>query len=297
MSHREMAPPGADHSNHDRLLMARHAARDLDAAQARTAEALVARCTDCAALVADLLAISRTVATMTTPRRPRDFRISHEQAAAIRGSFFERLLRRFAMPGTAVLQPLAGAAVAIGLVLIVVGGSLPGTTPASMAYPSLGFTAGSLPSDGPGSEADAAATQTVHADASIGPEAPGAAPSKPPDTRLGLDAEDPPTAAAEGAAGGMKDGQTGSGRAAASAEDTRPTPDPAAQVTAQPSPDAAVAGADDDTSPGDSARAAGRPDPRGPPIVIAGALLAAAGLVVLIIRVLARRVVRDPALR
>ncbi len=303
MSRRDVAPPGAEHSKHDPLLIARYAARDVDAADMQVAERIVAECTDCAALVADLRVIARSVAAVPTPRRPRDFRISPEQAAAVRGSFLERILRRIAMPGTAVLQPFAGAAVAIGLVLVVVGGTLPGTSSAPMARAPAPYAAESASSARPGAEVDAGepGASAVAGD-SIGPAASEAAPSP----YLGapeLDAESAPLvtegaspAAAEGAPSDT-DPETGEGRASASAEPSDPTPVPSARVSARPTSDTAAVGPDEDTSSGGAAETAAQPDPAGTPLVLVGALLAAAGIVLLLLRVLGQRMMRDPGLR
>lgn len=303
MSRRDMAPPGAQHSNHDPLLIARYAARDVDAAEARIAERMVGECTDCAALVADLVTITRTVAAVPTPRRPRDFRISPEQAAAVRGSFLERILRRFAMPSTAVLQPLAGAAVAIGLVLVVVGGTLPGTSPAPMAPAPAQYSAGSEPSAGPANEGDAAASPAASAGAPIASVAPQTAASGSLD-RPGSGPEVAPLASAtapigvaEGAPDSTDDAQTGGEPAAASTGPPGPTSAPTDRVAARPSPDAAAGEPDEDASSGDAGQAAVQPDPAGSPLILAGALLAAMGALLLLLRVLARRWVRDPGLR
>ena len=115
----------SDHRRHDRLLVTRFAAGDSYPSDEAEAKALVAGCSDCAELAADIRLLSMRAQELTAPRRPRDFRISAEQADRLRGNWFERLMRGLAAPGWGTaLRPMAGAAMAIGLMLVVIG-SLP----------------------------------------------------------------------------------------------------------------------------------------------------------------------------
>ncbi len=112
----------SDHRRHDRLLVTRFAAGDSYPAEKSEAESLVAGCSDCAQLAADIRLLSQRTGELTVPRRPRDFRISAEQAAKLHGSWFDRLMRGLAAPGWgSALRPVAGAAFALGLMLVVVG--------------------------------------------------------------------------------------------------------------------------------------------------------------------------------
>jgi hypothetical protein len=88
------------------------------------ARALLAGCTDCAATAADLQLITRATATSVVPVRPRDFRITPAQAASARGSILDRIRRWLGSPGSAPVRPLAGAGVAMGLVLVLLAPSL-----------------------------------------------------------------------------------------------------------------------------------------------------------------------------
>ncbi len=118
--------PSSDHAGHDRWLVVR-AATDpagLTSAETSEARALLAACSECAALSADLGVISHATATSVVPARPRDFRLTPEQAAAARGGVLDRLRRWLGSPGTFAVRPLAGAALAIGLLLVVVTPSL-----------------------------------------------------------------------------------------------------------------------------------------------------------------------------
>ena len=120
--------PQADHAQHDRWLVVRAADHDdeLTPAEAASARALMTGCGDCAALAADITTISQATAVSLAPARPRDFRLTPAQAATARGGVFDRLGRWLASPRATILRPLAGASLAIGIVLVVVGPSIQG---------------------------------------------------------------------------------------------------------------------------------------------------------------------------
>lgn len=115
----------SEHNRHDRLLIARFATQDSYDGELAQASALVAACSECAVLAADVRFLSAAVANLPTPRRPRDFRLSAERAQALRGSVIDRLMLRLAGFGGPALRPVAGVALSIGLVLAVVGTGLP----------------------------------------------------------------------------------------------------------------------------------------------------------------------------
>ena len=112
----------AEHRRHDRLLVARFAAGDAAPGQEHEAQDLIRRCSDCAALAADISAISKSVAQLPSPRRPRDFRLSSSEADRLRGSRLDRWLRTITGSGWATVRPVAAVALSIGLVMSVVGG-------------------------------------------------------------------------------------------------------------------------------------------------------------------------------
>ena len=118
----------AEHARHDRLLVARYGAGDAYPAELDEARQLVTRCAECARLAADIEVLRASTAALPVPRRPRDFRLTAEQADSLRGSAVSRWLRRLAAPGLAPIRPLAGAALSVGLLLVVAGVALP--TPA-----------------------------------------------------------------------------------------------------------------------------------------------------------------------
>ena len=114
------------HETHDRLLVARFALGDgLAPDEAGAVRALLATCGECATLVAEMQVVQHATATSIAPVRPRDFRITAGQAATLRPSAWRRFLGRLAAPDLSVLRPLAGATLAMGIVLVGVGAVLP----------------------------------------------------------------------------------------------------------------------------------------------------------------------------
>ncbi len=112
----------AEHRRHDRLLVARFAAGDVDGAvQQHEAQELVRRCSECASLAADIKAISSSVATMPAPARTKDFRLTAQEADHLRGSRFDRFLRTLTGSSWSTVRPVAAVALSVGLVMSVVG--------------------------------------------------------------------------------------------------------------------------------------------------------------------------------
>lgn len=127
----------SEHRRHDRLLVARFAVGDVEgAAQQREAQDLVRRCSECAALAADIKAISNSVATMPAPARTKDFRLTASDADRLRGGRFDRFLRTLTGSSWTTVRPVAAVALSVGLVMSVVG-----------AMPLLGAAGGAAPVD------------------------------------------------------------------------------------------------------------------------------------------------------
>jgi hypothetical protein len=107
----------------------RHLAGDpLDDRETATVSERLATCPECAALVDELALISRATAAAAFPSRTRDFRLTTQDAARLRdGSRLRRFRDWLAAPRGAVLRPLAGAMLGIGLVMVVVGNVIPDT--------------------------------------------------------------------------------------------------------------------------------------------------------------------------
>jgi hypothetical protein len=114
------------HARHDRLLIVRFAAGEAEGPDNEQARALIDQCRDCARLAADMTTLRSSMAALPTAKRTRDFRLTPDQAEQLRGSAFDRFLRRLAVPKLGILRPVAGVAVALGITLFVVGAGLPG---------------------------------------------------------------------------------------------------------------------------------------------------------------------------
>ncbi|MEP7378191.1 MAG: hypothetical protein ABI725_01365 [Chloroflexota bacterium] len=179
----------AEHRRHDRLLVARFAVGDASGAQEHEARDLVRRCSECAALAADITAISTSVAQLPAAPRSRDFRFTSDQAARMRGSRFDRWLRTISGSGWATVRPVAAVALSVGLVMSVVG-FLPILGAASTAPADTLFTTNApIAVAGQPSPEQASDTRT----------GPGAAPSP---AQGGIE---PPLGVAESTAGGQLD--------------------------------------------------------------------------------------------
>jgi hypothetical protein len=110
----------AAHSRHDELLIARLYGGDVGERERARAQAQMADCEECAALFVDLGAIARATAAMPVPPRPRDFRLSQEDAARL-----SRKRRVWpAVFGAGLRRSLGGSLAALGLVGVVLMGTL-----------------------------------------------------------------------------------------------------------------------------------------------------------------------------
>jgi pyruvate/2-oxoglutarate dehydrogenase complex dihydrolipoamide acyltransferase (E2) component len=258
--------PASDHARHDRLLVVRFLENDdeLRPAELEQARRLMAACPDCAALAADLKLITDSTISMALPSRPRDFRITAEQAASLQPGGLRRFLRRPAMAfRLELLRPLAGAAVAIGL-LLVVAGSLPMTPTAAPAAQNVAVSP-TQPSD-------------------------KAAPTDESPTRV----QPSPFGAAATAA--PADSGAGQNQASPASQELFPEPSQNIAMVQGTGRDGTEVDATPGTlnSGGDAARYgdADRATDALSPLVVLGALLAAVGLMVVGLTYLARRVER-----
>ncbi len=156
-------PPATPHSSHDLLLLAAAADRDPDPSVTAAADAQTARCAECAAIAAELRAVTTGLAALPRSRPvPRDMRLSPAQAAHLaRGGLWRRLLRPFGEDGLPALRPLAAALTTLGLAGLLLtasplgfgtGGAIPGAIPGSrdMSAPGVAPAAGTAgPALGP----------------------------------------------------------------------------------------------------------------------------------------------------
>lgn len=119
-------PEPSSHAAHDLVLIAAHAAGDTDGAERDRATALIGACDECARLHDDLLVLSTAVADLPAPARPRDFRLTEEQAASLRPTGWRGALAALAGPRFSFATPLGTAMATLGLVgLLLAGPGLP----------------------------------------------------------------------------------------------------------------------------------------------------------------------------
>lgn len=107
--------PDLNHDAHDLELIVEHAAGDASGARLDAATALVTSCAACAELHADLRAIAAAMPQLPVPSRTRDYRLSPQQAAALRPSGWRRLLAALAAPKLAFTAPLGTGLAALGI--------------------------------------------------------------------------------------------------------------------------------------------------------------------------------------
>jgi hypothetical protein len=193
-------PDLRSHDTHDLELVAAFAARDLAGRPLEDATALVAACTACAELHDDLRAISAAIPAAPAPRRRRDYRLTPEQAAALRPSGWRRFLSGLASPKLAFTAPLGTGLATLGLVGLLLA-AMPGAIPLGNGDGRDGANAPAIqmnePAEAPVDEAR--------------PEAPG-------------EKVDPPAGGAGGAAAPTPGDVTGNGEAGAPADGRLATP-------------------------------------------------------------------------
>ena len=116
----------AEHARHDRLLIAMQADRAADRERGPSAlgRALLAACTDCAVLSADLAALVRALPSAATPRRTRDFTLTAADAERLRPRGLRAWLARIGSPRDTFSKPLA-----IGFTTLGLAGLLVATAP------------------------------------------------------------------------------------------------------------------------------------------------------------------------
>jgi hypothetical protein len=194
-----------EHARHDQPLVVAYVSGDLSADEARSARQLTESCRCCAALADEILDLQKSIANdLGAPSRPRDFRLSEDDAARLTAGPLSRLLRRLGGPGMTMLQPLAGAAMAIGLVLVVATGGFAGfgAGAASAPYFAASDTRTNAPAqDGIGTTRQSPAPAPA-AGATTGPAA-GATTGPEPSNELGsvtargpVETPEPPTKSA-----------------------------------------------------------------------------------------------------
>lgn len=110
----------SSHLTHDTILVASLADHSLDSSERAAAEALVASCGECAALQADLVTLVAATRAMPTPRRPRVFTLTPDDAERLRGSWWRRLVGVIGSSRDGFSRPLAVGLSTLGLIGILV---------------------------------------------------------------------------------------------------------------------------------------------------------------------------------
>jgi len=119
--------PASDHASHDTILVSSLADHSLPVTERAAAEALVASCTQCADLQADLLALRAATRAMPTPARPNDYTLTESDAARLRSGGWRRFVTILGTSRDALSRPLA-----IGLTTLGLAGLLVTAAPALM---------------------------------------------------------------------------------------------------------------------------------------------------------------------
>ena len=114
-------PDATAHATHDLELVASYASGDAAGSELDAATTLVAGCADCAALHRDLRAIAAALPGLPVPVRPRDFRLTPEQAAALRPGGWRRIAAALAGPSFRFAAPLGTGLATLGLAGVLLG--------------------------------------------------------------------------------------------------------------------------------------------------------------------------------
>ena len=161
----------ASHTAHDTVLVASLSGHSIDAADRAAAERLVASCSGCAALHADLVALAAATRAMPTPPRPRDYRLTAADAERLRPVGWRRWVPPFGTSRDAISRPLAIGLTTLGIAGLLVTGmpslSLGGAagSAAASAPPAAGAAAPERTTTGPADTTAAGAEATGNTDA------------------------------------------------------------------------------------------------------------------------------------
>ncbi len=310
-----MPDPAPGHAAHDALLVAAHAAGDAEGADLGRAAALVASCPECARLHRDLRALAAALASAPAPARPRDFGITPARAAALRRPRgWRRLLAPLAGARSAA-GPLAASLAALGLAGLLLGGGLRlplgGAGTAALAPERAGASAeigaaasapaaGNYDTNAAGAGEAGAPSTAALAAPPVAAAAPSAAPSMAaasaaashdstygpspaavPATQAPAHVDQSPAAASSATGGSVK--VVGQGSSSSTAGGPSDAGSSAAAVLA-PAPYATEA-------PGEAQAALGGEGSGPSPLVLGSLALLVAGIVVGVLRLVARRLV------
>jgi hypothetical protein len=155
------------HAAHDLILIAALADRDtadaLRAEELRTARAQLDGCADCAAAHRDLLDLMAGMRASVAPSRPRDFRLTADDAARLQPGGIRGFLRTIGSARDHLSRPLAVGLTTLGLVAVLVG-NVPGAM-------SLGGATSTTAQQDSGAVPSAAAMAPAAGEASTAPDA------------------------------------------------------------------------------------------------------------------------------
>jgi anti-sigma factor RsiW len=215
--------PESDHASHDTILVSSLADHSLSDGERAAAEALVATCSQCADLHADLLALRAATRAMPTLARPSDYTLTEGDAARLRSGGWRRFVAILGTSRDALSRPLAVGLTTLGLAGLLVSaapsfmmGSASSSAPTSIGAPAGGAAA----ENGDGSKslgavaipaasaAAAAAGSAAPVPADIAGSADQAAVPIPPRAAIADGATQPPNAG--GYANGTAKAQSGS---------------------------------------------------------------------------------------
>jgi len=113
------------HTDHDVELVAASISDDLTAAEHATVTDLLAACSACRELAADLRALAAATAALPVPPRRRDYRITAEQAAQLRPAGVRGILVALGSRRFSFAAPLGTALATLGIVGLLVA-AIPG---------------------------------------------------------------------------------------------------------------------------------------------------------------------------
>jgi anti-sigma factor RsiW len=123
------------HSQHDLLLVAALADRELTGEETEQVRAQVAACAECAALQADLVTLAQATRELPPVARPRDFTLRPVDAQRLRPTLVRRILGSFGTTRDSVSRPLA-----MGLTTLGLAGLLVGVVPGALSLGAGGAT-------------------------------------------------------------------------------------------------------------------------------------------------------------
>lgn len=287
-----------DHAGHDELLVVAYASDDLVGGDAERAAVLVASCSECGRIAADVRALRTNVAGLPAPRRTRDFRLTEEDAARLRPRGWRGLVAILAGPRLSLAAPVGTAIATLGIVGLLVAVAPSSFMAGAASAPALSASGGATVQSAAGGQSGESAagaltsgtadtgvaavpvpSTAASAAASAGAVEPYAAASTAPD----LTATPPPLAAAPNpvsASGSAATGPVAASPAASAPAQAKSAAGPASPAEPLPSSEARTSMVP--STPG-------APSAGVPPLAIASGILVLVGLALVVGRLGARR--------